>query len=118
MAANRELSLLMHIFEYAQVWGYRTDNPAAPAKKLKELPRRRYVTDKEFLAVYDAGGARGNAPGVAHRTKGRGSAPHDAPAAHCRRHLLRTREGRQAPAGGMIIEAACGSAVLVEVAGH
>ncbi|MHB0775387.1 tyrosine-type recombinase/integrase [Halomonas sp. WWR20] len=46
--ANHELSLLKHIFKFAQRWGVYDHNPAAPVEKLKVAPRDRYVTDGEF----------------------------------------------------------------------
>ncbi|MCE3025774.1 tyrosine-type recombinase/integrase [Salinicola sp. DM10] len=46
--ANHELSLLKHVFKYAQRWGVHEHNPAAPVEKLKVAPRDRYVTDAEF----------------------------------------------------------------------
>lgn len=46
--ANHELSLLKHIFKYAQRWGIHEHNPAAPVEKIKVAPRDRYVTDDEF----------------------------------------------------------------------
>jgi len=51
--ANRELALLSNIYSYAIRWGYAKDNPCKLVKRNKEKPRDRYVTDKEFWAVYD-----------------------------------------------------------------
>lgn len=49
--ANREKSLLSHVFSMAIRWGLVTDNPCKNVKRLPEKPRDRYITDKEFLAV-------------------------------------------------------------------
>ncbi|QJQ93958.1 MULTISPECIES: tyrosine-type recombinase/integrase [Halomonadaceae] len=46
--ANHELSLLKHIFRFAQRWGVLEHNPADPVAKFKLKPRDRYVTDAEF----------------------------------------------------------------------
>lgn len=46
--ANHELSLLKHIFRYAQRWGVHEYNPADPVPKFKLKSRDRYVHDAEF----------------------------------------------------------------------
>lgn len=51
--ANRERSLLSHVYKYAIRWGIVEENPCAGLMAHKETPRRRYVTDAEFQAVYD-----------------------------------------------------------------
>lgn len=50
--ANRELSLLSHVFKHALRWGIVERNPCIGLGRHKETPRTRYVTDKEFLQVY------------------------------------------------------------------
>lgn len=52
--ANREKSLLSHVFKYAIRWGLATDNPCWRVESFKEHPRDRYVTDEEYWLVYDA----------------------------------------------------------------
>jgi integrase len=51
--ANREKALLSHVFTMAIRWGIVGDNPCRNVKKFKESKRNRYITDKEFKAVYD-----------------------------------------------------------------
>lgn len=53
--ANREKALLSHIYNHARAWGY-TDapNPCAGIKGHKEAGRDRYVSDGEYLAVWEA----------------------------------------------------------------
>src|SRR3990167_3213332 len=51
IAANREKSLLSHVFSMAIRWGAVKDNPCRHVKRLPEKPRDRYVTDEEFLQV-------------------------------------------------------------------
>ena len=49
VAANREISLLSAIFNWARERGLtRGANPCLGVKRNKERPRRRYVTDKEY----------------------------------------------------------------------
>jgi integrase len=50
--ANREKSLLSHIFGYAIRWGIVADNPCRLVKRNPERPRTRYVSDDEFWAVH------------------------------------------------------------------
>ncbi len=50
--ANREISLLAHMFKKAERWGdiSHSQNPCVRIEKLKEKRRKRHVTDKEYLA--------------------------------------------------------------------
>jgi integrase len=53
--ANREKALLSHIFNKARAWGYTSaPNPCAGVKGHRETGRDRYVTDAEYLAVWNA----------------------------------------------------------------
>ncbi len=53
--ANREISLLSHVFNKAREWGLRTrDNPCKGVQKLKEDPRDYYASDAVWTAVYEA----------------------------------------------------------------
>lgn len=49
--ANREISLLSHIFSYGMRWGAINSNPCLGVAKHKEMGRDRYITDSEFTAV-------------------------------------------------------------------
>lgn len=49
--ANREVSLLSHIFSYAMRWGQLDKNPCLGVAKHPEKGRDRYITDQEFEAV-------------------------------------------------------------------
>lgn len=49
--ANREISLLSHIFSYAMRWGILDRNPCLGVAKHSEKGRDRYITDLEFLGV-------------------------------------------------------------------
>lgn len=49
--ANRCLSLLRTVFNYAVDQGEVDSNPCVGVKKLKEAKRRRYITDDEFTAI-------------------------------------------------------------------
>ena len=51
-AARHEVTLLHHVFVKAIRWGAATKNPAQGIEKPRSKPRDRYVTDKEFLAVW------------------------------------------------------------------
>lgn len=51
--ANREISLLSHVFSYAVRWGIVRANPCRDVKKNPEKPRRRYVQDWEYQAVHE-----------------------------------------------------------------
>ncbi|MFD1260640.1 tyrosine-type recombinase/integrase [Entomomonas asaccharolytica] len=50
--ANREMSLLSHIYNIAKEWGYVTYNPVTGVRKNKEKLRDYYADDEVFLAVY------------------------------------------------------------------
>lgn len=50
--ANRMLSTLKVLFEFAREVGCRPDNPAKGVRRYSEKPRQRYVTDAEFDAVF------------------------------------------------------------------
>lgn len=55
--ANREITLLSHVFNLAREWGYTSrDNPARGVRKNKETPRDFYVDDAVWMAVYEQGG--------------------------------------------------------------
>lgn len=56
--ANREISLLTHMFKKAERWGdiSHSQNPCVRIEKLKEKRRKRYVTDKEYLAFREHAG--------------------------------------------------------------
>ena len=49
--ANREISLLSHIFSYAMRWGQLDRNPCIGVAKHPEKGRDRYITDQEFESV-------------------------------------------------------------------
>lgn len=49
--ANREISLLSHIFTMAMRWGAVNTNPCTGVRKHKESGRDRYILDNEFEAV-------------------------------------------------------------------
>ena len=52
--ANREVSLLSHVFNLAREWGFTSrDNPARGLRKNKESPRDFYVDDTVWMAVYE-----------------------------------------------------------------
>lgn len=56
--ANREKALLSHIFNKARAWGYTSaPNPCAGVKGHRETGRDRYVTDAEYLAIWNAADA-------------------------------------------------------------
>jgi len=50
--ANREKSCLSAVFSAAVEWGIVNTNPSRQVAKIEEPSRSRYVTDKEFTAVY------------------------------------------------------------------
>ena len=53
--ANREITLLSHIFNMSREWGYTAkENPAKGVRKNKEKPRDYYADDAVWSAVYDA----------------------------------------------------------------
>ena len=49
--ANREISLLSHIFSYAMCWGQIDRNPCLGVAKHPEKGRNRYISDQEFEGV-------------------------------------------------------------------
>lgn len=49
--ANREISLLSHIFSYGMRWGAIHRNPCLGVARHKETGRDRYITDSEFAGV-------------------------------------------------------------------
>ncbi len=49
--ANREISLLSHIFSYAMRWGQIDRNPCIGVAKHPEKGRDRYISDQEFEGV-------------------------------------------------------------------
>jgi Site-specific recombinase XerD len=51
VSANREKSLLSHVFSMAIRWGVMRDNPCRNVKRLTEKPRKRYIEDWEYLEV-------------------------------------------------------------------
>ncbi len=57
-AASHEVSLLRHVFNKAIRWGAAKENPVKFVEKPRSKPRDRYVTDEEFLAVYNLASPR------------------------------------------------------------
>lgn len=51
--ANREKSLLSHVFSKAIEWGIVTTNPCKEVRRLREEPRDRLVTPEEYWAVHN-----------------------------------------------------------------
>jgi integrase len=51
IAANREKSLLSHVYTKMIEWGVAKDNPCRNVKRITEKPRDRYIEDWEFEAV-------------------------------------------------------------------
>lgn len=51
VSANREKSLLSHVFSLAIRWGIVRDNPCRHVKRITERPRQRYIEDWEYLEV-------------------------------------------------------------------
>ena len=51
--ARHEIALLSHCFTWALRWGLATSNPCRGLQLPVRPPRRRYVTDAEFLTVRD-----------------------------------------------------------------
>lgn len=49
--ANREISLLSHIFSYAMRWGQIDRNACLGVAKHPEKGRDRYISDQEFEGV-------------------------------------------------------------------
>lgn len=56
ISANRQLALLSHVFTKAIRWKLAKVNPCRGVEKNTEKPRTRYVTDAEFMAVYERAG--------------------------------------------------------------
>lgn len=54
--ANREISLLSHIFSYAMRWGQTDRNPCLGVAKHPEKGRDRYIRDQEFEGVKNLAG--------------------------------------------------------------
>lgn len=55
--ANREISLLSHVWNMAREWGYTAkENPVKGVRKNKETPRDFYADDKVWTAVYQLAG--------------------------------------------------------------
>lgn len=52
--ANREISLLSHVFKKCVRWGLIETNPCSGVERHSEKPRDRYVTDDEYAAVHAA----------------------------------------------------------------
>lgn len=53
VSANREVTLLSHIFNMAREWGFTTrENPCRGVRKNKERPRDYYAEDDVWKAVY------------------------------------------------------------------
>ena len=57
-AARHEISLLGHVFNKAIRWGAASTNPVQLIEKPQTRPRDRYVTDDEYLAVYNLASER------------------------------------------------------------
>jgi len=57
--ANRELSLLSHMFKHAVMWGdlHHSANPCVNIQRFKEHARNRYVEDWEYAAFKDHAGS-------------------------------------------------------------
>ena len=51
---NRELAVLSGAYEFALRHGWATSNPCRGLRRNKERPRKRYVSDAEFLAAFEA----------------------------------------------------------------
>jgi integrase len=51
VAANREISLLSHVFTKAMRWGFARSNPCRGVEKNPQKVRGRIITDAEFAAV-------------------------------------------------------------------
>lgn len=52
--ANRERAVLSSVYEFSMRQGWAEANPCRGVRRNKERPRRRAVTDKEFLEVFEA----------------------------------------------------------------
>lgn len=54
IAANREIALLSHVWNWSREQGYTSKtNPVQGVEKNPERPRQRYVTDEEYLALWE-----------------------------------------------------------------
>lgn len=51
---NRERAVLSAAYEFAMRQGWANGNPCRQVRRNKELPRRRYVEDAEFLEAFEA----------------------------------------------------------------
>ena len=51
---NRERAVLSSAYQYAMRKGWATSNPCHGVRRNKERPRKRYVSDAEFLAAFEA----------------------------------------------------------------
>jgi integrase len=51
---NRERAVLSSAYEFAMRQGWANGNPCRGVRRNKEQPRRRYVTDAEFLEAFEA----------------------------------------------------------------
>jgi integrase len=51
---NRERAVLSAAYEFAMRQGWANGNPCRGVRRNKETPRRRYVTDAEFLEAFEA----------------------------------------------------------------
>lgn len=54
VTANRERAVLSSIHEFGMRQGWLESNPCRGVRRNKETPRRRYVTDAEFLEAFNA----------------------------------------------------------------
>ena len=52
--ANRCLALLSKAFNMSIRWKWRNDNPVALVAKYKEIKKERFLSEKEFAALFDA----------------------------------------------------------------
>ncbi|MBK7251930.1 MAG: site-specific integrase [Gammaproteobacteria bacterium] len=52
--ANRKLAVLSSAYNFAMRQGWTDVNPCRGVRRNKEIPRRRYVTDAEFRAAFEA----------------------------------------------------------------
>jgi integrase len=56
--ANRVISFLRKVFSYAVEWQEADSNPCLGIQRHTEAKRKRYITDAEFMAIYDKAGER------------------------------------------------------------
>lgn len=52
--ANHEMASMSRVYRWGYERGYVKANPCSGVAKFKELKRERYITDKEYLAIYQA----------------------------------------------------------------